>query len=145
MARKHSAGSHRRHGIARCLVGLLACLGLADQPRADDGLVLQGLFCNTEAQIDGALALFGRGRSLPVAAEIANVDEVACTYVDALHYLVADPVEIAERPGRFLLPKYRARLVGVIAGDQLRPVSPPAEVYFVTPGPLAETPVERRS
>jgi len=128
----------------RALLGLATLL--APPALADDRpLMLQGLFCNTERQLEGALASFARLGSFAAAAEVANVDEIACTYVDALHYLVEAPVEVAGRPGAAVLPRYRARLVAVIAGDRLRPVSPPVELYFITPEPLAGAPVERRS
>ena len=127
--------------LVLALAALIAPVALADDAR----LRLQGLFCNTEDQLDGALANFDRVRSFTAAAEIANVDEVVCTYVDALHYLIDAPVEIAGDRGGLLLPRYRGRLVGVFAGDRLRPVSPPVEVHFVTPGRLAGAVVERRS
>ena len=127
------------------LLGFLAATTSSPAALADDRpLRLQGLFCNTEAQLDAALASFVRLRSFAAAAEIANVDEVACTYVDALHYLIEAPAEIAGGGG-LVLPRYRGRLVGVLAGGRLRPVSPPVEVHFVTPGRLAGAVVEHRS
>ena len=77
--------------------------------------------------------------------ELANVDEVVCTYVDALHYLVATPVKIAEGGNGLLLPRYRGWLVGVVAGERVRPVAPPVEVYFVTPDTPTGAVVERRT
>jgi hypothetical protein len=61
--------------------------------------------------------------------------------VDLLRYLVADPVALgAAGPA-----KYRATLTAVQAGAALRPVTPPVEVFFITPDPLVAATVERRA
>ena len=130
----------------RFLLATLLALGPTTDALAGDGpLRLQGLFCNAEKELDGALASLGRVRSFPAAAELANVDEVVCTYVDALHYLVATPVKIAEGGNGLLLPRYRGWLVGVVAGERVRPVDPAVEVYFVTPDTPTGAVVERRT
>src|SRR5262249_15921882 len=90
--------------------------------QADEAHRLQGLFCNTEAQIDQALADIASGASPLRAAALANRDTVVCTYINRIEYLIARPVAI----GDAALVKYRGALVGVLVGDTLRPVSPEA-------------------
>ncbi len=104
---------------------------------------LQGLFCNTEAQIDRARADILGGLPPVRAADLANRDAVVCTHVDRLHFLIERPVALED--DGFPLVKYRGALVGVLAGEALRPVSPPAEVFFLTPGRVAGAVTERRS
>ena len=63
---------------------------------ADEAQRLQGLFCNTEAQIDRALADIAAGVSPRRAADLANRDAVVCTYVDRIEYLIARPVALGD-------------------------------------------------
>jgi hypothetical protein len=133
------------HRDRRRTLGLAACAALAMQgPALAEERVVQGLFCNTEDQIDGALALVASGLSARTAVDLANGAGVVCTCVDRLHYVVERPVSIG---GSGFVPfaKYRAMLTGVVAGGRLRAVSPPVEVFFVTPDRLAGAAVERRT
>lgn len=119
-----------------------ACLALAATTApADEGSRLQGLFCNTEPQIDRALADIAAGVSPARAADLANRDSVVCTHVDRLHYVIAAPVALGDGP----MVKYRGSLTGVVVGEALRPVSPPAELFFITPERLAGVAIERRT
>jgi hypothetical protein len=127
-------------------LALAAALALAggSAVRADDGAFgLQGLFCNSEAQIDGTLAHIRKGLSPHTAVELANRNAVVCTYVDRLGYVVEGPVDIGRTGSSFAPVKYRGMLVGVRVGDNLRPVAPPVEIYFVTPGRIVDAAVER--
>jgi hypothetical protein len=103
------------------------------------------MFCNTEAQIDGALARVGEGWTPHTAVALVNDGDAVCTYVDRLHYVVERPEALGETGRSAPLAKYRATLVGVVVGDRLRPVAPPVEVFFVTPERIAEALVERRT
>jgi len=120
--------------------GLALASALLPSPpaRAEGVRLLQGLFCNTEAQIDGARALIAQGRHPAAAADQLNRDAVVCTYVDRLHYLIVG----ARLLGDALPAKYRGRLVAVDVGDARRPVTPPVELYFLTPERLAAAAVE---
>ena len=109
---------------------------------ADEVRRLQGLFCNTEAQIDRAVAHIAAGLSPRRAAEIANRDDIVCTYIDRIEYVIAGPVALGDTS--MPLVKYRGALVGVVVGDALRPVIPEAELYFVTPREIAGVAVERQ-
>jgi hypothetical protein len=111
----------------------------------DRGLPVQGVFCNTEQQVEAALSAMGAGLSPRAAVDVANRGGVFCTLVDLLHFVVEHPVIVEDDVGQALLPKYRGTLTGVIAGGRLRAVSPPAEVFFVTPQKLAAAPIERRT
>lgn len=125
----------------RRALALAACLGLAPigTASAEDGsLRVRGVFCNSEDQIDGALSHMGRGLPARTAVELMNEGGVFCTYVDLLDYVVHQPVRIGANT-------YRAMLTGVVAGGELRAVSPPVEVFFVTPAPLAGAVSESRA
>jgi len=121
-------------------VALGFCAG--GSARADEVPRFQGLFCNTEAQIDQALADISAGVSARQAADRANREAVVCTYVDRIEYLIARPVAL----GGTALPlvKYRGALVGVSVGGDLRPVTPEAELYFLTPVKVVGAAIERR-
>ena len=103
---------------------------------------LQGLFCNTEAQIDQALAAIAAGLSPRRAADVANRTDIVCTYIDQIEYVIARPVALGNTALPFV--KYRGALVGVMVGDALRPVTPEAELYFVTPREIVGVAMERR-
>jgi len=129
-------------------LSMVACLALTTVSPAeakDPNFPLQGLFCNTQEQIDETLAHFDRGLSLKTAAELSNEREVVCNYVDLVYYVVSHPIEIGTHYGRLSVIKYEAVLTGVIVGGRLRPVSPTTRIYFITPEPLAEASLEKRS
>ncbi len=110
---------------------------------ADEAQRLQGLFCNTETQIDQALANIAAGVSPRAAADLANRDAVVCTYVDRIEYLIARPAAYGEAAPP--LVKYRGALVGVLVGGALRPITPEVELYFLTPRQVVGAPIERRT
>lgn len=120
-----------------------AALAAGGSALADEAQRLQGLFCNTEAQIDQALADIAAGVSPRRAADLANRDAVVCTYVDHIEYLIARPVALGD--AALPLVKYRGALAGVLVGDVLRPVTPEAELYFLTPRQVAGAAIERRT
>jgi hypothetical protein len=105
---------------------------LAVTAHAGDGHVVQGLFCNTAAQIDQALANL-RARMTPQAAAAAlNGDRIVCSYIDRIHYMVVRPVVIGRAYAGVWLTKYRATLVAVMVGSKARPVEPAVQVFFLT-------------
>jgi hypothetical protein len=67
--------------IRRYLSGatVAAALAAGGSALADEAQRLQGLFCNTEAQIDQALADIAAGVSPRRAADLANRGAVVCT------------------------------------------------------------------
>ncbi len=125
--------------LAACLAWTFHCPVWAQ----DGPLNLQGLFCNTEEQIDGALGFMSRGQTPRAAAELTNKGDVVCTYVDELRYVVEHPVEIWQNNSAVAAAKYKAALTGVIVGGRLRPISPPVEIFFAVPERLAEAAIER--
>jgi hypothetical protein len=132
----------------RRVVPLLAALGLAlsgSTAAGEQAYGLGGLFCNTEEQIDEALGYISRSVAPRAAAELTNDEEIACTYVDLLHYIVEQPLIIGEIPGEFPMVKHEAKLVGVVVGGRIRPVSPPARIFFVTQERLPGAVVARRA
>ncbi len=120
-----------------------ASLAAGGSALADEAQRLQGLFCNTEAQIDQALADIAAGVSPRRAADLANRDAVVCTYGARIEYLIAHPVALGD--AALPLVKYRGTLVGVLVGDALRPVTPEAELYFLTPRQVAGAAIEWRT
>lgn len=106
---------------------------------------LQGLFCNAAEQIDDALSHMRGGLSPLAAVRLINRDEVACTFVDSLHYVVDRPVIIQEIRGTFPLFKYEGSLVAVIVGGVVRPVTPPVHIFFAIPERLDDAPLEGRA
>jgi hypothetical protein len=125
---------------ALALAASLACGPSAPAHADEPALHLQGLFCNAEAQVEAALANIARGWSPAAAAERLNRDAVVCTYVDRLHFVVADPVIVGAVP-----QVYRGTLVAVVVGARSRPVSPPVEIFFVTPQRVRSATLERRT
>lgn len=105
---------------------------------------LRGVFCNTEGQLDEALGHMSRNVAPRAAAELTNDEEIVCTYVDQLHYIVERPRIIGEIPAEFPLVKYEGELVGVIVGGRIRPVSPPAHVFFILRDRLPDAVTEQR-
>jgi hypothetical protein len=106
---------------------------------------LRGLFCNTEEQIDEALGYMSRNVPPRAAAELTNDDEIVCTYVDLLNYIIERPQVIGEIPAELPLVKYQGKLVGVVVGGRVRSVSPPAPVFFIARERLPGAVVERRA
>jgi hypothetical protein len=104
---------------------------------------LQGLFCNTEDQLDEALGHIGRNVSPRAAAELTNDEAIVCTYVDLLQYVIERPLVIGEIPGIVPLIKYQATLTGVVVGGAIRAVSPPVGIFFVAPERLEGARAER--
>jgi hypothetical protein len=125
------------------LATVAAALAAGGSALASEAQRIQGLFCNTEAQIDQARADIAAGVSPRRAADRANRDAVVCNYVDRIEYLIARPVSFGDPA--LPLVKYRGALVGVMVGDALRPVTPEVELYFLTPQQVAGATTERRT
>jgi len=109
------------------------------------GLALQGLFCNSAELIDEAVTHMRNGLSPKAAVELVNQEAVVCTFVDLLRYIVDRPAIIKAIPGSAPLFKYEGRLVAVGVGGAVRPVSPPARIFFAIPERLDDVLVEGRA
>lgn len=138
-----------RRWISRCLVvASIAILTFAHGGKAlakNPTHALQGLFCNAAEQIDDALTHMRGGLSPRAAVGLVNRDEVVCTFVDVLRYVVDRPVVIQEIRGAFPLFKYEGTLVAVIVGGVVRPVTPPVHIFFAIPDRLGDAPLEGRA
>jgi hypothetical protein len=106
---------------------------------------LQGLFCNASQQIDDALGHMRKGLSPREAVGLVNHDQVVCTFVDKLHYVVDRPVVIQEIQGSLPLYKYEGTLVAVIVGSAVRPVEPAVRIFFAIPERLDHAPIVGRA
>ena len=116
-------------------VGLFAAafaVGLQSLVQAQDVHAVQGLFCNTRNQIDRAVGHMVAGLDPRQAAELENVESVACVYADKVAYLVTTPFIVGEGSVRGPGAIYEAILVGVLVGNTVRPVAPPVTIFFVT-------------
>ncbi|MCB1339811.1 MAG: hypothetical protein KDK24_01845 [Pseudooceanicola sp.] len=108
-------------------VVLVAGIGVAAGARAEG---IRGLFCNTQADVGLALSLMEEGRTPGMAAALVNVDAMRCSHADTIRYVV-DQTVIVDGAGSGTI--YRGQLTGVVAGGRVMPVTPPAQLYFVTP------------
>ncbi len=137
----------------RWLLSCLAVASIAALTFAHGGKVLakaparalQGLFCNAAEQIDDALSHMRGGLSPQAAVRLINGDEVVCTLVDSLRYVIDRPVIIQEIRGTLSLFKYEGTLVAVIVGGVVRPVTPPVHIFFAVPERLDDAPLEERA
>jgi hypothetical protein len=138
-----------RRWISSCLVAAsIAALTIAHEGKVlakAPTHALQGLFCNAAEQIDDALSHMRGGLSPQAAVRLINGDEVVCTFVDSLRYVIDRPVIIQEVRGSFPLFKYEGTLVSVIVGDVVRPVTPPVQIFFAIPERLDDAPLEGRT
>jgi hypothetical protein len=106
---------------------------------------LQGLFCNEAGHIDDALTHMRGGLSPRAAVALVNRDQVVCTFVDVLRYVVDRPVIIKEIGGSVPMFKYEGTLVAVIVGEAVRPMTPPIRIFFAIPERLDGAPLEERA
>jgi hypothetical protein len=136
-------GAHR--WISSALMAFLPCLPVGQVLAEDRAHRLQGLFCNSEQQIDETLAHMSRGLAPRAAVALTNVDAVVCTFVDLLHYVVDRPVVIKEIRGTVPFFKYEGTLIAVVVGGAIRPVTPPVRIFFLIPERLADAPLEGRA
>ena len=109
---------------------------------ADDQVSrIHGLFCNSEAQLDETLAHIGRNVFPRLAVELTNELGVVCTYADKIELVIDRPIDIGRFRGSARLVKFKAMLVAVVIGENVRVVTPPAEIFLVTPRRLATPPL----
>jgi hypothetical protein len=106
--------------------------------------LLQGVFCNSQGQLEQTLTN-PRWESNPkLAVELANIDGVVCTFIDRLHYVVLYPSIIGRPQGGDGPIMYSGILVAVLASGQMRPVDPPARVFFAPGSQLHDLAAEGR-
>ena len=110
----------------------LIMLLLTSHAQAGQTHLLHGLFCNTEAQAKEVLARLGKNQSLRAAVAVTNMTNVTCVVADKIQYMVVQPVIIGTvRQNGLTLTLYEASLIGVLVGDNPRPVVPPVRSFFV--------------
>ena len=118
--------------MKRLLTGLAVALPLATTAEAKDGQVLRGLFCNTRAQLIETLDHLKSVSTLATAVAMTNQTDVVCVHAYRIKYMLIDPVIIGHREidGQ-PLALYEASLIGVLVGDDPRPIAPPLRMFFV--------------
>jgi hypothetical protein len=106
--------------------------------QAKQGHVLHGLFCNTKSQIEATFAHIRHDIAPQIAVAMTNQDSVVCVEASRISYLVINPVRIdkVQHNGQWLL-MYEATLIGVLVGDNPRPIVPPLQTFFVPSEPIA--------
>jgi hypothetical protein len=126
--------TERRRLIRPSKASTLAFLAFLPCGQASAGTpeMLHGLFCNTEMQIDATVALLGPGGTLDAAVAIANSSKVECVLAKDIEFVVEDAVAIGDVDYLGVqFTKYEGSLVGVMVGENLRPVDPPVKTFFV--------------
>ncbi len=121
----------------------LATAAMAQNANAGEGQFLRGLFCNTKAQVEETLANIGQTRTLALAVALVNNPEIVCTFATEIQFMVQHPVVVDKRLhfGQ-QLTLYQALLVGVLIGDNPRPVSPPMVTFFIPMDPIPPHTIE---
>jgi hypothetical protein len=116
----------------------LFILLMTNPVQAKQGHVLHGLFCNTKAQIEATFAHIRHDIAPQIAVAMTNKDSVVCVEASRISYLVINPVRIdkVQHNGQWLL-MYEATLIGVLVGDNPRPIVPPLQTFFVPSKPIA--------
>ena len=128
------AGDGRAISIRTLVIASGMALFLSAEARGGEMHILHGLFCNSESQVEQTVAHMQANVAPRIAVELTNEKEVACVYADRIRYMVVRPLIIGEvryRGTPFM--KYEATLVGVMVGDNPRPVEPPVPIYFIDP------------
>ncbi len=110
---------------------------LIGMAHAEQRFVLNGVFCNTEKQIEDTIVAVGDNVSLEMAIEQQNRDAVNCVYADKIKYVVIDPAALGKLAHNgTIFMKYEATLVGALVGGKPRPIAPPVRTFFFWMGVL---------
>ncbi len=118
---------------------VLCVIGAANMAQAGQGRLVHGVFCNTEAQIETTLDFMRDGIAVDRAIALTNASAIVCVLADQVDYMVTAPVSIGNvQLGQFQLTKYKATLVGVTVGENLRPIDPPVPIYFIPDRKLSD-------
>ncbi len=111
---------------------LLAFLSLSEFAHAGKAHMLNGVFCQTEAQARMALELFDNGLSMPAAVMAVNHESVGCVLADSIKYVITQPVIIESGLRRGIeLTLYGGRAIAILVGENPRELEPPVPIYFV--------------
>lgn len=125
------------NAIAKSVLLTLILAAVGPRAEAEEALALRGVFCLSEAQILTVQEHMRAGLLPRMAAALMNRDKLVCVYADRIHYVVERPTIFDEvRDGPTVSTTYAATLTGVRVGDNLRPITPPMPIYFITPDPV---------
>ncbi len=121
-------------------IALLLFAGTAD---AEPRYALRGLFCNTAEQLQTAMALVGPARTLAMATQVANQDNIVCTLATDIRFEITHPArqQLALLHGKSFMT-YAGILVGVQVGKITRPISPPLNIHFLPLDPVPKAALE---
>ncbi|MFN4142996.1 hypothetical protein [Aestuariivirga sp.] len=99
---------------------------------ANDRHALNGLFCNTKAQVEMVFKEAGRGIPFQGVVEMVNQDKVVCVHATKVRYVVRNIGSVSTMVSRgSQLNIYEATLTGLIVGGNSRPIEPPLQIFFV--------------
>jgi hypothetical protein len=115
-------------------IAALFCTGTAN---AEPAHALRGLFCNTAEQLQTTIARAGYARTLAIATQVTNENEIVCTLATEIRFAITHPARtrLQVLNGESVV-LYQAILVGIRVGKVTRPVSPPLNIHFLPFDPL---------
>ncbi len=129
-----------RSALRHLLVALplFLALGTAASAASDHSkFVAGGLFCKSRAHLDEAIAHIQDNVPIQMAVLMTNREEVACVYADRISFLLESPAALGKSQHQGTpLYLYEAAAVGVLVGDNPRPLAPPVHMYFAVPKQL---------
>lgn len=126
-------GTDLRH----LLLALPLLLALGTAASAASNHIVNGLFCKTRAHLDEAIRHIQENFTVPAAVLLTNREEVVCVYADRIRFMLESPSALGKTQHRGIpLYIYEAAAVGVLVGDNPRPLAPPVHMYFALPEQL---------
>jgi hypothetical protein len=126
-----------RSALRHILLALPLFLALSTAASAASNHVVHGLFCKTRAQLDEAIAHIRENVSPAQAAVLTNREEVVCVYADRIGFMLQDASALGkEQHEGAALYLYEGAAVGILVGDNPRPLTPPVHMYFALPEQL---------
>jgi hypothetical protein len=130
-------GKTMRSALRHLLLALPLFLAMGTAASAASNHVVHGLFCKTRANLDEAIAYIQENVSAPEAVLLTNREEVVCVYADRIGFMLEDASALgkAQRDGTALY-LYEGAAVGILVGDNPRPLTPPVHMYFAVPRQL---------
>jgi hypothetical protein len=126
-----------RFALRPYLLALPLLLVLGTAASAASNQVVHGLFCKSRATLDEAVGHMQEDLTPAQAALLTNREEVVCVYADRISFMLegASALGKAQYGGKALY-LYEAAAVGILVGDNPRPLEPPVHMYFAVPDQL---------
>lgn len=105
---------------------------LSTSAHAGESHVLKGVFCNTQSQVVTVMDTVSNTVTLDEAIEVQNASSVECSYAGAIKMMIVRPIRHGTgRSNGMTYNIYEGTLVGVLVGNDPRPVTPTTQTFFV--------------